>query len=347
MDLGVHRETAPVEARSGTPRAWGTRHRPGEGRARGFEYGERGGRDARAGPGAGDRALGGTAAARAVVDVPDQFAAQGRAEDQPVSGEPGDARAGAGLDDGEGRAGALDLAGGGAEEFAGGEQFHTEDGGHFPGSELVPYCEFERFALLGRGPGGLRPGEQGEFTTATVLFGVFYVRFGVPRARAATFLPDGPGGPRALFGLPAGPPIALPVGVLVRGLGQLAQARPAGEGVQPGPALVGGPHAARAAALGEREGVTEGGDRRVVVAKHGQAVREQAVQIRLVARGRALRRRTDRCPAECGRVGCGTVRRECAGGVRGGFRTAAHHPRDRRRRVWAASSRVSSFNPYG
>lgn len=320
------------------------RHRHVEGGARGFEYGERGGRDAGAGPGAGDRALGGTAAARAVVDVPDQFAAQGRAEDQPVvAGEPGDARAGAGLDDGEGRAGALDLAGGGTEELAGGEQVHAEDGGDLPDGELVPYGQFERLALLGCGPGGLRPGEQGEFATATVFFGV-------RRARATTFLPDGLG----LSGPAAGPPVVtLPVvalvallvvalPVLVRGLGELAQTGPAGEGVQPGPALVGGLHAARTAALGEREGVTEGGDRRVVVAEHGQAVREQAVQIRLVARGRALRRRTDRRP-----VGCGTVRPARAGGVRGGFRTAAHHPRDRRRRAAAASPCMSAFNPYG
>ena len=119
-------------------------------------------------------------------------------------------------------------------------------------------------------------------------------------------------------------------------LGELAQARPARERVQPGPAVARGLRAARAAAFGEREDVPEGGGRRVVVAQDGQAVGEQAVQVGLVARGRALshggagRRATGR-GRPLARV---AVRPVCAGGVRGGLRTAAHHPCDRRRRWW-------------
>lgn len=79
-----------------------------------------------------------------------EFPAQGRAEHElAVAGEPGHARAVAGLDDGEGRAGALDLAGGGGEQFAGAGEVHAEDGGDLVGGEVMTYGEFERLALLG------------------------------------------------------------------------------------------------------------------------------------------------------------------------------------------------------
>lgn len=94
------------------------RRRRTQGGAGRCEHGQRGGRDAGAGPAAGDGALGGAAADGAVVDVPDELAAQGGAQDELlVTGEAGDARTGAGLYDGEGRPGALHLAGGGGEQL--------------------------------------------------------------------------------------------------------------------------------------------------------------------------------------------------------------------------------------
>ena len=67
-------------------------------------------------------------------------------------------------------------------------------------------------------------------------------------------------------------------------LGEPAQARPAGERVQPGAPQLG---VAEPAALPfrERECVVERGGRGVVLAQHGQAVREQPVQVRLVGAG--------------------------------------------------------------
>lgn len=82
--------------------------------------------------------------------MPDEFAAQGGAQDElVVAGEAGDARAGAGLHHGEGRAGALDLAGGAGEQLTRLGEVHAEDGGDLVGGELVAHGEFERLALLG------------------------------------------------------------------------------------------------------------------------------------------------------------------------------------------------------
>ncbi|CAM5627477.1 DNA repair protein RadA OS=Streptomyces violarus OX=67380 GN=radA PE=3 SV=1 [Streptomyces violarus] len=68
------------------------------------------------GAAAGDGALGGAAAARAVVDVPDEFAAQGRAQHGPVvADEVRDARTRPGLGHGQGRTRAFHLAGGGGD----------------------------------------------------------------------------------------------------------------------------------------------------------------------------------------------------------------------------------------
>ncbi|GGY94741.1 hypothetical protein GCM10010300_43330 [Streptomyces olivaceoviridis] len=81
----------------------------------------------------------------------------------------GDAGATARLDHGEGRARALDLAGGGGEQFPRGGGRHAEDGGDLVGGEVVTDGEFEGLALLGRGAGGLRPGQQREFTAPLLL----------------------------------------------------------------------------------------------------------------------------------------------------------------------------------
>ncbi|GAA3298652.1 hypothetical protein GCM10020295_34760 [Streptomyces cinereospinus] len=243
--------------------------------------------------------------------MPDQFPAQGGAEHQPVvAGEAGDARAPAGLHDGEGRAGAFDLAGGGGEQVAGGGQVHAEDGGHLVGGQLVAYGQFERLALLGGGAGGLRPGQQGEFAAAPFLL---LLGDGRGAGRGA-----GPGTALALGGGAAGRVGGL---TFLLGLGQLAQARPAGQRVQPGPAVTGGLRGALGAALGEREDPAQGGGGRVVVAQHGQAVREQAVHVGLVARGRTLHQGARRSAVT--RLAAGTV---CAGGAGHGVRAAAHHP---------------------
>lgn len=102
-------------------------------------------------PGAlGARPFGGATAAGAVVDVPDEFAAQDGGEQDPVvAGEVGDGGTVAGLDDGEGGAGAFHLAGRGGEDLAGGRGFEAEDGGHGARGEAVAYGQFERFALFG------------------------------------------------------------------------------------------------------------------------------------------------------------------------------------------------------
>ncbi len=126
--------------------------------------------DAGAGPPARNGPLGGTAAAGAVVDVADEFAAQRRAEHHPlVAGEVRHAGAGAGLHDGEGRAGAFHLAGRGGEQLARRGRRHAEHGGDLVGGETVPHGELERLALLRAGPCGLRPGQRGQFTAAPLL----------------------------------------------------------------------------------------------------------------------------------------------------------------------------------
>lgn len=301
--------------------------------------GQLGGGDTGAGPAAGDGAFGGPAAARAVVDVPDELAAQGGAEHELVlAGETGHTGTAAGLDDGERRARALDLAGGGGEQFAGGGQVLAEDGGDLVGGEVVAYGEFERLALFRGGAGGLRPGELGQL--------------------APTLFPGLVGGGRACRGrggrgrgrrglrtrLPAGAVAGRRVRALtfLLGLGELAQARPAGQRVEPGPPVARRFGAALTTPFGEREDVTEGGGGGFVVAQDGQAVGEQAVQVGLVARGRSLRERARRSAVP--RL---PVRPVCAGHAGRDFRAAAHHPCDRRRRGTRSSCPLSPFNPYG
>ncbi len=361
-----------------------------EGRAWGLQDGQLGGGDRGAGPAAGDRALGGAAAARAVVDVPDQLAAQGRAEDQPaVAGEVGHARTAARVDHGEGRARALDLAGGGGEELPRGGGLHAEDGGDLVDGQVVADGEFQGLALLGGGTGGLGPGQQGEFTAPPLLdLGGGgpgrRVRDRCPGALAES-APDALAGSESGSGsrrgrLPAAPArsgtarsrpgtarrgsgAARRVGGLtfLLGLGQLPQARPAGQGVQPGPAVGGGRRGPVAAPLGQGEGVTEGGGGRVVVAQDRQTVGEQAVQVRLVARRRLLGDGArGGAIARLRRLSCLTGVTPCCTGLRGlvvrpmrarragrGLRTAAHHPCDRRRPWSAPSGTLSTFNPYG
>ncbi len=294
-----------------------------EGRARGLQDGQLGRGDRVAGPAAGDGTLGGAAAARTVVDVPDQFPAQGRAQDQAaVPGEVGHARTAAGLDDGEGRAGALDLAGGRGEQFARDGGFPAEDGGDLVRGQVVTDGEFEGLALLRGGAGRLRPGQQGQF--------------------AAPLFPDLRGDGR-LGGRVCGSGSAGRVGGLtfLLGLGQLAQARPAGQGVQPGPA-VGGLRGPLAAPLGQGQDVAQGGGGRVVVAQHRQTVGEQSVQVRLVAPRRPLGE-----GARGGTITRLAVHAVRSGAAGGGLWAAARHPCDRRR-PWSARSRtLSSFNPHG
>ncbi|BFO14152.1 hypothetical protein SHKM778_05400 [Streptomyces sp. KM77-8] len=195
-----------------------------QGRAGRLEDGQRGRGDAVAGPAAGDGPLGGTAAPRAVVDVPHEFPAQGRAEDEPaVAGEVRHGRAGAGLDDGERRAGAFHLAGRGGEQRSRGGRLHAEHGGHLVGGEPVPDGEFERLALLGRGAGGLRPGQLGQFAAALPQDVVGDGRDGNGPDRS----------PAARAAHRAGALPSLP------GFRELAQTRPAGQGVEPGPAAAG------------------------------------------------------------------------------------------------------------
>lgn len=100
----------------------------------------------------------------------DEFAAQGGGEqDATVAEEPGDGGTVAGLDDGEGCPGAFHFAGRGGQELTGGRGVEAEDGGDGARGEAVAYGQFERFALFGRGAGGLGPGELSEF--AAVRFG--------------------------------------------------------------------------------------------------------------------------------------------------------------------------------
>ncbi|GFM97836.1 hypothetical protein Sfulv_26470 [Streptomyces fulvorobeus] len=130
--LGVQRKARPVEARAARPGPPGVDHGDLDGGQRRLHDRQRcGGADVRAGPGSpGTGPLGGAAAAGAVVDVPDELAAQGGGEqDLVVAGEPRDGGAVTGLDDGEGGPGPLHLAGRGGEQFPGGAGFEPEDGG--------------------------------------------------------------------------------------------------------------------------------------------------------------------------------------------------------------------------
>lgn len=232
-----------------------------------------------AGPGcAGADAFGDAAAARAVVDVAHELGAQGAGQQDvavaALAGEAGDGGAVAGLDDGEGRAGAFHLAGGGGQQLAGGVGSGAEDGGEFGDAEAVADGEFEGLALLGGGAGGLGPGEAGEFGVAVgvhVEGAVRAVRLG--RTLGFCVLRRAPGGMRPLPGAPL--------------LGEPAQAGPAGEGVQPGPAVaLAGTSAG--VPVGDGEDVAEHVGGGVVVAQDGEAVGEQAVEVGLVPGGRRL-----------------------------------------------------------
>ncbi|MEV7543018.1 hypothetical protein [Streptomyces sp. NPDC089915] len=277
-----------------------------------------------AGPGRGGAdAFGDAAAARAVVDVADELGAQGAGEQDVavavVAGEAGDGRAVAGLDDGQGGAGAFHLAGGGGQQLAGGGGGGAEDGGEFGDAEAVADGEFEGLALLGGGAGGLGPGEAGELGAAVGADVERGVHLG--RTVGVGVLRSAPGGVRPLAGAPL--------------LGEAAQAGPAGEGVEPGPAvaLVG---TSAGVPVGDGEDVAEGLGGGVVVAQDGQAVGEQPVEVGLVPEGRRLGVPAPRArrilgelgePGELGkrgrrrrlgrvvrpRSGCAPVRPVCAG----------------------------------
>ncbi|WP_415923582.1 hypothetical protein [Streptomyces sp. FL06-04B] len=167
--LGVERISAPVEARARGPGTVGLGHRDVHGGAGGLHEGQ-GGDRSQDGSGPGARrvgAFGGAAAAGAVVDMPDELAAQGGGEQHlVVAGEPGDGGAVATLDDGEGGAGALHLAGRGGQQLPGGGGLKPEHGGDGARGEAVAYGQFEGFALLRGGARGLGPGECGELPAA-------------------------------------------------------------------------------------------------------------------------------------------------------------------------------------
>lgn len=299
--LRVQREARAAEARGVA--TGGVQHR----RVRGGSFrhderqGRRGGRcDGGAGPGARRSGpLGDPAAARAVVHVPDEFAAERRGEQDPVvAGEPGDARAVAGLDDGEGRPGPLHLAGSGGQQLAGSRVLQAEHGGDFARAEAVAYREFQRLALLGGGAGGLGPGKSGEI--AALPLGGLGSSWLLGRGRG--------------LGLRRAPGVC--AGTQPLPLGELAQTGPAREGVQPGPAALFARGAAAELAFRDGEHLAEYGGGLRVVAQNGEAVGEKTVQICLVTDRRPLFRR----------VGGAPVRPVCAGGVCGVLQPAARHP---------------------
>lgn len=186
--------------------------------------------------------------------MPDQFGAQGRAEqDPPVAGEAGDAGAGAAFDHAERRPGPLDLAGGGGEQGPGGGGVGAEHGGDLLGGKAVAYGEFQGLALLGAGPGRLRPGEPGQFGGAQLVGGAAALPGGV-RRRASGLR-----------------------------LGQFAEADPAGQGVEPCAAAGRSAGGAGAVPCGEGDHLGQGGVGEVVVVQDREAVGEQAVQMGVVA----------------------------------------------------------------
>lgn len=220
-----------------------------------------------AGPGRrGAHPFGDPAAAGAVVDVAHQLGAQGGGQQHlAVAGEPGHGRTVAGLDHGEGGAGAFHLACGAGEQFPGGGCLGAEDGGEFRYGEAVADGEFEGLALLGGGSGGFGPGEAGQLGTA--------VGAHVQRPRRMLFvgvLRRAPGGMRPLAGAPL--------------FAQPGEAAPAGQCVEPGPPVpfVGAP---AGMPFGDGEDLTEHVGGGVVVTQHRQAVSEQSVEVGLVPEG--------------------------------------------------------------
>ncbi|CAM5400371.1 hypothetical protein SRIMM317S_01090 [Streptomyces rimosus subsp. rimosus] len=280
-------------------------------------------RGARPGAVRGDP-LGRTAALGTVVHMPDQLPAQRDTQQHlGVSGELGDVPAAAELDDGERGAGALDLAGGGRQEGAGGDQVASEDGGHLLGGQAVAHGQLQRLALLGGRAGGLRPGQGGQFAAAARRFGgvAGTGRGAELGGRARTEGGDalvrggvrtGPGVRGRWFRGNPGTVVRSAVRGPVR---EPPQAGPPGQRVQPGAVEggVGGPSAV--VPVGDGEHLAEDGGGRVVLAQDGQTVGEQAVQVGFVPLGEA-------------RQGAAAVavRLMCAGGVRGVIGPAAHHP---------------------
>ncbi|BCK69433.1 hypothetical protein Srufu_033860 [Streptomyces libani subsp. rufus] len=237
-----------------------------------------------------------------------------------VSRQLRDLPAAAGLDDGQRRPGPFDLTGGGGQQRAGGDRVGTEHRGDLVGREVVAHRELQRLPLLGRGAGGLRPGQRGEFTPAAL---------GLAGRAGARF----PGGRRGAFGEPA-------------------QTGPAGEGVEPGAVQRRVAGAAAAVPLGERERLAEHRGRGVVFAQHGQAVGEQPVQMGLVAVPAPVRGARGVRAGPLGRLGPVpaprvAARPVCAGGVRGVLGPAAHHPGDGRRMMQPCLLALDTFNPYG
>ena len=228
-------------------------------------------------------------------------------------------RAAAGVHDGERRAGPFDLAGG--TRRAARAPRPPRRGRRRSRGRRAGGARRARAPRAARGgAGGLRPGERGEFA----------------RGRSAASGVAGCAGrcrPPAASGRRAG---------AGRTSGRARRARPAQRGVaQPG-----------RGALGEREGVAERGDGRVVFAQHGQAVGEQAVQVGLVAAGG-----TSRVPAAprgrgapagvARRPGVAPVLRSGGLWSGGGLRPAHHRGDGRPIDGLRSQPSARTFNPYG
>ncbi len=132
-----------------------------------------------------------------------------------------------------------------------------------------------------------------------------------------------------------------------------AQAGPAGQRVEPGPAVARGSGGAVASALGERGRRPGRRSRRRGRPEHGQAVREQAVQIRVV---RGVSARVDAAQAAAAaaapapsprRVTRFPVRPVCAGRAGRGFRTAPPSLGDRRGYGWRELARWAPLTRTG
>ena len=124
----------------------------------------------------------------------------------------------------------------------------------------MPYGQLQCLALLGRGARGLRPGERGQFATALGAGRVGEMRRGGGNGRRG--FPRGCSALRGGGGRPSGP----------------------GRTARPLQAAAAGRALLLTLPLGEDERFAEGAGGGVVLAQDGQAVGEQAVQIRLVAR---------------------------------------------------------------
>ncbi|MGG7572197.1 hypothetical protein [Streptomyces sirii] len=274
-----------------------------------------------------------------------QLPAQRRAQQHlAVARQPRDLPTSPRLDYGQRRPGPFDLAGRGGQQRAGGDRVGAEHRGDLVGGEVMAHRELQRLALLGGGARGLRPGQRGQFPLPPLG-----VAGGGGARRAGRCAVRGAGAVRG--GDRSGARLSEHGAARLSGgpgpLGEPAQTGPAGQRVEPGAVhgrIVGAP---AAAVLREREHLAEDRRRRVVVAQDGQAVREQPVQIRLIAVV-AFARAERYGPLGGMRPAPAVAARPvCAGGVRGVLGPAAHHPGDGRGMMKPGLLPRHTFNPYG